>query len=189
MKKRLGIFICSVLMLAAAAVPAMADPPGESGPVERYDDFFFWGVEDADAGLLVFLGWDIRDWVCPPYPMPPDDMISFKRVVSPSNPDRIITTAKGEVRAYVWDLEVANSFAFCDLDPIATGTASVVLTDNDEGAWWYETGPNANAYGISAHGKLTNGDGERVMFSVHDRVVWDGDDPATFQTNSKVNLH
>lgn len=189
MTKRLGVLICSVLMLAVAAVPAMADPPGESGAVERYDDHFWWGVEDADAGLLVFLGMDIRDWVCPPFEGAPDDVISFASVVSPTNPDRVITTAKGDVRAYVWDLAVADAWEFCDVDPIAVGTASVVLTDNDAYAEDYETGPNANSFGISANGKLTKGDGDTVRLSVHDRVVWDGDDQATFRTNSQVTLH
>jgi hypothetical protein len=181
--RRIGTVLVVVLLIMAAVGPAAADPPDDSGAVERFGEQWFWGTDDYEHGWFVFLGFDIRDWACGEGA--PDDVVMYQNVDVPSNADRIVTTMKGEVRTSVWSMDAD----FCSDAPLAEGMSSVVMTDNDFFAWDYATGPNANSFGISAHGKLLGPDGETLVFSMHDRIVWDGDDFSTFKNKIKVSLH
>lgn len=71
---------------------------------------------------------------------------------------------------------------------IASGTGKFVLTDNDLNAF-LRPNNNANSFGYSTHGLLTDGNGHDHRFSGGFRAVWDGEDFATMQRRDRFNLH
>ena len=72
-------------------------------------------------------------------------------------------------------------------DLVASGTGSVVQTDNDLFAILRDN-KNKNSFGATGHGKLTTVDGERLHYNATIRIVWDGDDFSTMKINEHFNV-
>jgi len=124
-------------------------------------------------------------------------------VVIKGDPEWLIkTTEKGDdMITSVWPIEILDDVAYpdhwcdgvLDLDPIATGTADVIYTDNDLFGGEYEPTERMNAYHLSAHGILNSfGDEEPMKFSGGFNCQWPGFpvDPNTpGKCKAKIVLH
>ena len=90
--------------------------------------------------------------------------------------DLIHEVLKGDdLTTSVWPVAIWEYPSACDYmlnnPPIATGTADVIVTDNDYFAW-RTTHNRKNAYHLSAHGVLYAPDGEGMVFSGGFHGVW-----------------
>jgi hypothetical protein len=100
---------------------------------------------------------------------------------------------KGDVQTSVWEGVWTPGTPWCDFISshtlLASGTTRFVLTDNDLYTFLYDTNKNTNAFGFQRHGKLTNDNGETLIFSGHFRGVWDGVIYESLKTSIRIILN
>jgi len=190
---RIRYFVVLTACLAIAGPVFAQGPPDFSGPiVSRFEDSGYWyGYTDFKRGYVAFHGVDI-DELCE-YAFagggtPSWDVWSFQDVNLPPAEALLHTVQKGDdMTTSVYSIDILfYPVHFCygvlDLDPIATGTTDIVITDNDVYAWQDEYHPRTNAYKLSAHGVLySTADGEPMIFSGGFNCQWPGypEDPET----------
>ena len=177
----LTTFVCICL-----TVPLFAQgPPANSGIVERWegDGWFRW-YADFKRNFVAFHGVDIEAW-CAWDENTEWSTWQVQDVIIKGDPEWLVkTTEKGDdMITSVWPIEILDEVAYpdhwcdgvLDLEPIATGTADVVFTDNDLTGGFYEPTPRMNAYHLSAHGLIdAEVDGEQLMFSGGFNCQWPG---------------
>jgi hypothetical protein len=100
----------------------------------------------------------------------------------------IVDLFKGDdVRTYVYPFTPFDCNLILNVPPLAYGTSDVVWTDNN---LFGEDTNRANSWNVSAHGVLTDGNGEEYVFQHNLHCTWIGyyDDDATTKCHSKIRL-
>ena len=162
--------------------------PSNSGPiVMRSEVAFAVFYVDTKAGISAIHGADMVEFCNGVIDF---DLVELQRIDVPEDANRLIDIIHGnDVRTSVWPFTTFDCNLFTTVTPLATGTVDLVSTDNDLLVFLNPDNRNANAFGFQAHGKLTGPNGERLNFSGHSRVVWDGNDGNTLKSTDKINLH
>lgn len=166
-----------------AGMPIVASkkgPPASSGAyVIRYEDTIIGGLIDRN-GLRLNFGADLVS-LCQTFDPSFISILSVKDILSPSEVDRILRMLKGrDIYTELWDFsefgppDVFNCDYVNSHSPLARGTGHIIVTDNDVFAGQNPDSRNANAWGVSVHGKLHTPQGERLVANAHLRCVWDG---------------
>ncbi len=170
-------------------VDALLKPPAQSGPyVMRYDAIVAFLFSDAKTGLTATLGVDNALYCSGQFAF---DLLPLQEIDSPADVNRFINLQKGDVQTEIYEgvFLGGNLCDFFSANPLlATGTSSIVLTDNDLLAYLPHDNVNSNAFGIQAHGELTTTTGEIVKFTGISRSVWDGVDPGSFKSSDHIFL-
>jgi hypothetical protein len=178
MKFKVSMVVAACILMA---VPVMAQgPPPASGPIVVRGDFngadydWWYYYTDWKRGYVAFHGVDIVSW-CAYNPTGYSDWY-YLDVFPPAEADLIHEVLKGDdITTSVWPVAIWEYTNACDYilnyPPIATGTADVIVTDNDVTAW-RNTHNRKNAYHLSAHGVLYAPDGEGMVFSGGFHGVW-----------------
>lgn len=187
--------LAGLVFSTSVALANFSNGPENPGPiVMRGEDGLAIWYPDYKAGLSVVHGIDM-DELCSG--SEDFDLIAYQDIMSPSEVGRIISVMQGDnITTSVWPT-VADFFDFfdiyCEIEPIATGTVRILLTDNDLfGGGFGDGKPNMNAFGLSAHGKLTWTDGGGLAhYNGLSNCVWDGFDTsdARFICKDKINIH
>jgi hypothetical protein len=168
-------------------------PPPESGVVERWEGsgWFYW-YADEKRGYVAFHGVDVIAG-CADDPETEWSVWQVQDVFIPASDGLIKTNEVGDDSiTSVWPIEILDEdvyphwcFGVLDLDPIATGTADVLVVDNDLFGGWFENTPRMNAYSLSAHGVLESfDDGEPMRINGGFNCHWPGY-PADYQETNK----
>jgi hypothetical protein len=163
---------------------AAADPPAESGIVIRMDvgagavfygnngtRMVIYGVDPIEFCVGV---WDPDTWTDQMNLLPHDEII--------------VDLFKGDdVRTWVYPFADFDCALILNVPPLATGTSDVVWTDNN---LYGEDTNRANSWNVSAHGVLTDENGEEYVFQHNLHCTWIGyyDDDATTKCHSKIRL-
>ncbi len=163
-------------------------PPAQSGPyVVRSEESFAFFISDEAAGVTAFLGFDATEAFC--HEQIDYDLVPVQYVFAPSGDFRIISRFTGTVRTTVYEgiYTEGDICAFLASAPIlAQGYSTVTHRDND--LLVDQQNPNRNAYGWTAHGTLTDPNGDQVQFSWHLSVLWDGVNFEPFKVQTKLTL-
>ena len=194
------VLIACVCLCLTAPLFAQGPPP-ESGIVERWEGSgWFYGYIDGKRGYVAFHAVDIIAW-CAGDPNTEFSMWQVQDVWPPSSDRLLVTKEVGDDSiTSVWSIDIMDTDVYphwCDgvlaLDPIATGTADVIATDNDLFAGAPVDRERTNAYSLSAHGVLESfGDGESMMFNGGYNCNWPGFPENFAETNKckyKIVLH
>jgi hypothetical protein len=181
-------------------------PPDESGIVQRGEYYGIKWYHDVKRDYTAFHGVDIVAW-CADDPNPAVGAWQFQDVLIKGDPEWLIKTTEhgDDMPTSVWPIVsidppgpgVSLWDRICPnlvgIDPIATGTADVVLTDNDLTGGYYEPTERRNAYHLSAHGVLYSfWDEEPMQFSGGFNCQWPGypaDYNETVKCKVKILLH
>ena len=164
--RRLLVSVGVLSLLLATAAPAMATPPDESGRVVRIALPFGVSFEDAGDGLVALGG-------------PPAELgclgegfedVPHQGVVMPNGVVNLLVKDVDQP-FYIYEAssidEVCESvFAGNTPEPIFTGSARVVATDNDA----FGAGRNTNSWGSSANGTVYDADGNPSHFNASIRL-------------------
>ncbi len=187
MIKKLLLFVLVLLVALIAAIPALADPPPSSGPnVVRYDGIVYLHTVDEAKGLSAIVGADIVEF-CNSFRG--FDLVSIQDIQVPEDANRIVEIAHGDdVTTSIWPFTDFDCGLFTTVEPVATGTTDVVNTDNDLEVFNNPDNVNWNAYGFTAHGRLTAPDGSTMQLNVMSRCVWDGVDSDSGRCASGINM-
>jgi hypothetical protein len=198
-------FVTFVCLCLAAPLFAQG-PPDESGIVERGEYSGIKWYQDVNRDYTAFHGVDIIAW-CAGDPNPEVGVWQYQDVLISGDPEWLIkTTEHGDnMPTSVWPIVTIDppgpGLTLWDricpnlegIDPIATGTADVVLTDNDLTGGFYEPTERMNAYHLSAHGVLYSfGEEEPMRFSGGFNCQWPGypaDYDETVKCKVKILLH
>lgn len=190
MRKKKIIFPVVLVTLLALLIAPLAlagggfgNGPENPGPIVfRFDDTAGFFLSDFKSGLGVAHGGDVVEF-CQTGSTEFDPVL-VQLVDVPDDFDRAIVHLVGDdMPTTVWPFPDFDCELFTTVDPIATGTADLIYTDNDVDV---SNNPNANSFGLSAHGKVTTDGGEELNLSTHSRaIIKDGD--FTLLTE-KVNL-
>lgn len=188
-KKKIIISVVLVALLTLLIVPlalaggGFGNGPENPGPIVfRFDDVGGFHMADFKSGLGVIHGGDVVEFC--QTGSTEFDPILVQEVDVPDDFDRIINQVVGnDMPTTVWPFPVFDCGLFTTVDPIATGTADLINTDNDVNV---SDNPNANSFGLSSHGKVTTDGGEELNLHTHFRaIIKDGE--FTLLTE-KVNL-
>lgn len=153
-------------LLLATAAPTMATPPDESGRVVRIELPFGVAYEDAAEGLVALGG-------------PPAELGCFgegfedvphQGVVMPNGVVNLLVKDVDQA-FYIYDAssidEVCDSVYAGNIpEPIFTGSARVVATDNDA----FGAGRNTNSWGSSTNGTVYDAEGNPWHFNASIRL-------------------
>ena len=184
---------CSLIVVLCFAfvAPLLAQgPPANSGNVERWEGSGWWyAYVDGKRGYVAFHGIDIEA-ACNADPNTEYSVWQVQDVYIPASDGLIKTNEVGDDSiTSVWSIEIFDTGVYptwcdgvLDLDPIAAGTADVLMTDNDLFGGGVEPTQRMNAYHLSAHGVLyATEDGQPMRFSGGFNCQWPGfpADPAT----------
>lgn len=158
---------------------AFENAPAESGIVMRAGVPFAVTWVDGATGFRVVLGADLDEFC--------NGIINFDiwSLQDVFLDGRTVGIAKDETQTSVWDFPSFDCSLYLTRDPVASGYANVIYNDN----FAQGTGPDdatANAWGYSAHGTLTDGDGEDVHFSGHLRQKFNNS--VGYSVNTKISL-
>jgi hypothetical protein len=164
------LLVCSV---------AAADPPVESGIVMRGEvPIALFYVDDSGTRSVVY-GADMVEYCLGTIDF---DIWQYKDNYLPVD-EVVATLEKGEeIRTSVWPFAVFDCDLFLNVPPLATGTTSVVITDNN--LYGTET-DRANAWSLSAHGFLFDAMDDEWGFQHNYHCVWKGD---RIKCHSKIRL-
>ena len=157
-----GVF--SLLLVTAA--PTMATPPDESGRVVRIELPFGVAYEDAADGLVALGG-------------PPAELgclgegfedVPHQGVVMPNG---VVNLLVKDVDQAFYIYEASSINEVCESvyagnipEPILTGSARVVATDNDA----FGAGRNTNSWGSSTNGTVYDAEGNPWHFNASIRL-------------------
>ncbi len=163
--------------------------PAESGPhVVRFDNIFGLFLTDPEAGLTVTYGFD-------PVALCQGgasfDVVHVLRVNIPAGDNRLNNLVHGhDLRTAVWPFAVEGfpCALYTTVDPLATGLADLVATDNDLLAGSDPNRHNANSFGYMGHGRLDLTGGGSSRFHHVTRCVWDGVDIASLKCTDQIRL-
>lgn len=136
---------------------------------------------DFDSGLRVIVGADLDEFCAGNLNF---DLVEITDKVQASG--RIVSLLKGTVQTTVWDFLDFDCALFTTIDPVASGDAKLRSTDNDLDG----TGPddrNTNAWGLMAHGRLENTEGDRMSLNAFIRWVFGNN--SGFHVTQKVVLN
>jgi hypothetical protein len=165
----------ALTVLVSPGSTALAGPTS-AGIVLWYDAPFSFGFPDFRSGLAAWFGIDIVA-ACSGGD-PNISTIRFQDITIPEADQRIITVAHSDaLPVTVWRVEDLDEVG-CPIGraaPIAFGQVRLHFTDNDVVAFIGDN-QNANAWGFTAQGVLTQSNGQPVQFSSIHRNVWDGVD-------------
>lgn len=146
--------------------------------VFRTAEGFVFGLPDDESGLIAWVGLptDPTDaFECggdQDFQLTPLQAAGWRQAFN------VLAVAK-DMNIHVYDI---NNFAggTCVAPVIASGTGHMVYTDND----WLNSGPGANAFGLSIHGILTTvPGGERVRVTGQSRALNTTDGSFRFVTS------
>jgi hypothetical protein len=185
--------LTGLVFSTSAALANFSNGPENPGPiVMRGEDGLGIWYPDYKAGLSVVHGIDVDEFCLG---IEDYDLIAYQDIESPSEVGRIISVMQGDnITTSVWP-EVADFDCeiYSEIEPIATGTVRILLTDNDLfGGGFGDGKPNMNAFTVSAHGKLTWTDGGGLAhYNGLSNCVWDGFDfpDGRFKCKDKINIH
>jgi hypothetical protein len=196
MKNRTTFFLFVCLCLTA---PLFAQgPPAESGIVDRGEYYDIKWYEDLKRNYTAFHGVDIEAW-CAEDPNAEWGVWQYQDVWIEGDPEYLIKTTEhgDDMPTSVWPLGMVDPpdgvLTFRErlcpnveaTNPIAEGTADVVITDNDLTGGLYEPTKRRNAFHLSAHGVLFSfGDEEPMQFSGGYNCQWPGY-PADYNETEK----
>jgi hypothetical protein len=131
--------------------------PANAGPrVFRYQDQ--WGAVGADSKkeLMVFLGFDPREF-CQDFIFE-GTVVDFQEITNPQDASRLFLKVQGTAPGYVWAMPLAYGLDYCETvlveDPIAEGPVRLRYTDND--VLW-AGGNNTNSWVVSFKGETFSG--------------------------------
>lgn len=182
--KRFSIFALFITVVGSFGI-ALAEPPASSGVVTRDSYNGGWVDVDPNAGMLSVLGFDIVQWCTDGAPF---ELISYSDKLVQSGL-RLNTLEKAELTASVWPFTVFDCDLFTTVAPLATGTASYRLHDNDLfGNEFCEEKNNANAFGRKANGTLYSPSGKKKQFSMHTTGIYDCETGTFPLFKTKINL-
>jgi hypothetical protein len=159
----------------------IANAPPQSGIVVRADYTAASLFVDPESGLGALLGVDPVEFCTGPAEF---DFVSFQTAIQRDG--RQVDHGMGEWRAFVYPFTTFDCGLFLTVEPLATGMATVVSTDND----LYGIAPgdkNANAWGQTGHGTLVTPGGESVQFSFKYRARYNNSQG--YKEVVKVSLH
>lgn len=172
----------------------------ETGPgawIIKYENEGAFWFEDEETGLVLTLG--LNDpWIfCTDFI---GETFSFRDLFLPNaDPElrRILERMKEkDITAKVWQVDPwpTDYDSFCTFfgpitpfEPMATGTASFSIRDNDLLAW-AQPNNNSNAFGYKANGTLYSQSGQKYKLNLVYHAIWDGDDFVTFHDFFKLRL-
>jgi hypothetical protein len=194
------VFVCLCL-----TAPLFAQgPPDESGIVYRGEYYTIKWYQDFKRDLVAFHGADIEAW-CAGDPETEWGVWQYQDVMIKGDPEYLIKTTEhgDDLPTSVWPIGIvdpdgANFWervcpGVLSTDPIATGTADVVFTDNDLTGGYWEPTERMNAYHLSAHGVLYSfGDEEPMQFSGGFNCQWPGYPEVfgeTVKCKAKIMVH
>jgi len=194
------IVIMTFVCLCIAAPLVAQGPPQDSGIVNRGSYQGIKWYEDAKRNYTAFHGVDIQAW-CTGDPNAERGTWYYQDSWINEDEGLIRTTEHGDdMPTSVWPLGIVDPNPNGDLslrdrvcpnvevtDPLAVGTADVVITDNDLYGGYYEPTERRNAFKLSAHGFLYSfTDGELMQFSGGYTCQWPGY-PADYNETEKCN--
>jgi hypothetical protein len=188
MKKKLLLIIIVLMAALIPAVPALADPPANSGlKVVRYQDIVYLHTVDYKNGRSAIVGADIVEY-CHTYSG--FDLVDIQEIDVPEDANRIVQIAHGEdVTTSVWPFTDFDCGLFTTKEPVASGTADFVSTDNDLYVYKNPDNINWNAYGFTAHGLLVTPDGSNMRLNAVLKCTWNGVDYSdSARCASSINL-
>ena len=159
----------------------IANAPPQSGIVVREDYEVATFYVDLESGLSVSIGVDPFEFCTGPAEF---DFVTFQTAIHRDG--RQIDHGMGELRAVVHPFTTFDCDLFTTVEPLATGMATIVSTDND----LFGTAPgdkNANAWGLTGHGTLVTPGGEFVQLSFNYRARYNNSQG--YKEVVKVSLH
>ena len=172
----------------------------ETGPgawVIKYENEGAYWFTDEEAGLVLTLGLADPWSFCTEFV---GETFKFKDIYLPnSNPDlrRILEQMKGkDITAKIWQVNPwpTDYNSFCTFfnqmnpfEPMASGTASFSIKDNDFLAW-AQPNNNSNAFGYKSNGTLYSQTGQKYKLNLVYNAIWDGDEGANFHEVFKLQL-
>jgi hypothetical protein len=138
----------------------------------RFEGIVYLHTVDYKNGLSAIVGADIVEF-CNTFSG--FDLVSIQEIDVPEDANRIVQIAHGDgVTTSVWPFTDFDCGMFTTQQPVATGTADFVSTDNDLYVYGNPNNINWNAYGFTAHGLLFAPDGSTMRLNGVSRCVWDG---------------
>lgn len=163
--------------------------PPSSGPfVVRFDNIFGLFLTDPEAGLTVTYGFD-------PVALCQGgatfDVVHVLRVNIPEGDTRLKNLVRGQdLRAAVWPFAVEGfpCALYTTVDPVGTGIADLVTTDNDLLAGSDPNRQNSNSFGFTGHGVLDLTAGGSSRFHAATHCVWDGKDVTSLSCTDHIGL-
>ena len=190
MNRKLITKALSVLVALCVTAPIYADPPAQSGPhVYRYQDNTWFWFADADAGLTVFLG--IPDIVaaCNGEEWLPEE-VDIMDVITEEEPARIVSRLRGDLTVTVWETVGIDCAKFTSELPLAYGTVTLFLNDNDVLAWQENERNNKNAYTWKANGVVWESlTGEPMRLNLVAHFLWGGYNNPAFKEKGFININ
>jgi len=158
-------------------------PPAVSGIVTRGGAPFALIWVDEQAGLRAMVGGDVREYCAGVIDF---DLVSWQDVVIAEDVGRVFERFVGhDMYTTVWDFLDFDCAKFTSMDPIAFGTSTMRVTDNDVNR---TTVHNAHAWGLTAQGTLEwTADGSPAYFSGHQRIHFTN--AGNLNVTQEINLH
>lgn len=173
MFKKLSLIFIVLLAALITAIPALADPPTNSGlKVVRYQGVVYLHNVDYKNGLSIIVGADIVEF-CNTFSG--FDLVNIQEIDVPEDANRIVQIANGDnVTTSVWPFTDFDCGLFTTQEPVASGTADFISTDNDLYVSSNPDNVNRNAFGFTANGQLTASEGSIKRLNAVSRCTWDG---------------
>ena len=186
LRKTIGAFV-----LISLSCIAFADPPPQSGVVERYDDIYgdFWF--DFENDWSIYHGLDMYEFCAGSGDF---DTISVMEIFMRGDGHRYKNHFTGDLFTTVWPGivfpgEICEQIFLGTGQPIATGMARIVFNDNDVEPWLNPDRHNMNTFGFNTNGTLYDfSTGEPMRFMMFWHAMWDGIDGASFREMFKSKL-
>jgi hypothetical protein len=182
MKRLLPTLVVLALAMGVLAVPAAADPPGESGIVDRFEIAGTALIPDEATGLFAIIGAESLAAFCA-------DGEAFGDMLwldIPAGEDVTKILLK-DFTAPAFVVPLMPPPVLCATRPleIASGIVKLKILDND---FHFSDTNRKNSYGYSAAGKMTGPDGQQFQFSGHIHRLFDKDDTEPTIVTAKVHL-
>lgn len=187
MKKTILILLIVLLLAVAAVNVVLADPPAQSGMiVARGQDIFFGHYIDPAKGLGATVGIDVREYCLGNFA---PELVYVQDIDVPDDANRFLQIFTSEsITVDIWPFTAFDCALFLTVDPVASGTAAIIGTDNDVEVYQNPDNVNWNAFGFTARGRLTADDGDSTFLNTVYRCVWDGHDGDSGTCIGVINL-
>jgi hypothetical protein len=165
MLRRSVLFVVFALVVLVVPISSVsADPPAESGIVERFSEPGFGIFPVFDDGVWFFANFDSLADICDPEGPMPANLTDLQLVLLP-NGVIVATVAVGVVPIVVVPMVSDDPFAdACDNgEAIAWGSANIQFNDNDS----FASGTRTNVWGETGNGTAMDADGNRYKVQWH----------------------